>query len=70
MPHKKQTNPVVGGMVQMRNGMTGEIIGITNANGWCGELEILVDGTRCYVEINDVKVLGVLDRIVKAVSEA
>ena len=59
--------PLVGGMVKMKNGMTGEIIGVTD--GWRDELEILVDGTRCYVEANDVKILGVLDRIVKAVSE-
>lgn len=68
MGRKKNENvPLVGGMVKMRNGMTGEIIGVKD--GWREELEVLVDGTRCYVEARNVKILGVLDRIAKAVSE-
>lgn len=56
--------PFKGGMVKMRNGMTGEIIGIRNEGSYSEELEVLVDGTRCYVDSKEVKVLGVLDRIV------
>ena len=50
--------------------MTGEIISAGNNPGTSyNTLEVLVSGTRCYVEENDVKILGVLDRIVEAVRE-
>ena len=55
-----------GGLVKLRNGMVGEIISVKDG-GW--QIEILIDGTRCYVERKDVKVAGILDRIVHAVSE-
>lgn len=67
MGKKNKNAPLVGGMVKMRNGMTGEIIGVGDDNR--EELEVLVDGTRCYVEARDVKVLGVLDRIAAEISK-
>ena len=57
-----------GGLVKLRNGMVGEIIGVKD-RGHYARIEILVDGTRCYVDRKDVKVAGILDRIVHAVSE-
>ncbi|MGD9727413.1 MAG: hypothetical protein AB7L09_00670 [Nitrospira sp.] len=69
MDIKKPGNQLVGGSVVMRNGMVGEIIGVRNEGTWREELEVLVDGTRCYVEASNVKVLNVLDRIVGAMAD-
>lgn len=63
-----QAAPIVGGTVTLRNGMVGEIIGIRE-RGYHERIEVMIQGTRCYVDINDVKVNSVLDRIVHALNK-
>jgi preprotein translocase subunit YajC len=57
-----------GGLVKLQNGMIGEIIGVRDT-GRYARIEILINGTRCYVERKDVKLAGILDRLAHAVSE-
>lgn len=64
-----QDHPMKGCIVVLRNGMRGEIIGVVGEGSYREAYEILIDGTRCYVEANEVKVLGVLDRIARAISD-
>lgn len=65
---KKQTT-TNGDIVVFRNGMRGEVIGVRNPDSWREELEVDIEGTRCYVQADKVKVLNVLDRIARAVEE-
>lgn len=58
-----------GGLVKLRNGMVGEIISVQD-RGYYARIEVMIDGTRCYVDRRDVKVAGILDRIVHAVADA
>lgn len=69
MGRQKQATPMKGAIVKMRNGMQGEVIGVKNPGSYGEEFEVLVDGIRCYVDANEVKVVNVLDRIATEISK-
>jgi hypothetical protein len=65
MPRRKNKDlPQKGGIVRCQNGMIGEILR-TNVGRWGDSIEIDVDGTRCYVDLEDVEVINVLERIAR-----
>jgi hypothetical protein len=69
MPRRNnQAAPMIGGSVTLRNGMVGEIIGI-NGDGYYSKLEVMIQGTRCYVDAGDVRINSVLDMIVQALDK-
>lgn len=56
--------PKKGDLVKLRNGTIAKVTTVIGSDRW-GRVEVVVDGTRGYVAIEDIEVLNALERIVK-----